>query len=74
MSEKTYEENIAKLEEIVRHLEQGDQTLENSLAWFEEGIKIIRLCQKQLDKVSERIQVLTHDVSINTTEDSEEVK
>lgn len=62
MSEKsTFEDNIKKLEETVRRLERGEITLEESLAAFEEGVSLIRLCQKQLDQAAHKIQVLTGD-------------
>lgn len=62
MSEKsTFEDNIKKLEETVRRLERGEITLEESLAAFEEGISLIRVCQQQLDQAAHKIQVLTED-------------
>jgi exodeoxyribonuclease VII small subunit len=57
----TYEENIKRLEEIVRRLEQGDISLEEGLTYFEEGIGLVRICQQQLDRVAQKIQVLTQD-------------
>jgi len=56
---KTYEENIRRLEEIVHRLEKGDISLEESLAAFEEGVNLIKICQQQLERVAERIQVVT---------------
>lgn len=57
----TYEDNIKRLEEIVRCLEQGDISLEEGLSYFEEGIGLVRICQQQLDRVAHKIQVLTQD-------------
>lgn len=57
----TYEENIKRLEEIVRYLEQGDISLEEGFAYFEEGIGLVRVCQQQLDRVAQKIQLLTQD-------------
>lgn len=57
----SYEENITRLEEIIRRLERGDVSLEEGLSFFEEGIALIKSCQKQLDRVSQRIRVLTGD-------------
>lgn len=58
---RPYEENIKKLEEIIRRFERGDISLEEGLNSFEEGITLIKACQKQLDRVAQRIQVLTGD-------------
>jgi exodeoxyribonuclease VII small subunit len=58
MAEEKFEKALAKLEDIVRRMEQGDLTLEESLKAFEEGIRLSRLCAKRLDEAERRIQVL----------------
>jgi len=59
MTEKTkFDEALTRLESIVERLEDGDLSLEESLAIFEEGIKLARLCTKQLDEVERRIEML----------------
>jgi len=55
----TYEENIRRLEDIVHLLEKGDISLEDGLTAFEEGVGLIKVCQQQLERVSQRIQVVT---------------
>lgn len=61
MSEKnkTYEENIRRLEDLVSLLEKGDVTLEEGLTAFEEGVGLIKVCQQQLERVATKIQVVT---------------
>ena len=46
---KTFEESMARLEEIVRAMERGDVALEESLKLFQEGTELVRSCQKLLD-------------------------
>ena len=46
---KTFEENMARLEQIVALLEKGDAQLTDSLALFEEGTKLAAQCRKELD-------------------------
>lgn len=46
---KTFEESMARLEQIVRAMEQGDVALEESLKLFQEGTELVRSCQKLLD-------------------------
>lgn len=58
MAEEKFEKALAKLEDIVRRMEQGDLALEESLKAFEEGIRLSRLCAKRLDEAERRIQVL----------------
>nr|WP_325213243.1 exodeoxyribonuclease VII small subunit [uncultured Oscillibacter sp.] len=51
----TFEQQIARLEEIVSALEQGDVQLADSLALFEEGTKLIAACTKQLDQAEQQV-------------------
>ena len=57
MSEKkaTFEQQLARLEEIVAALEKGDAQLADSLALFEEGTKLIASCSKQLDQAEQQV-------------------
>ena len=45
----TFEQATARLDEIVKLLEKGDAPLDKSLALFEEGAKLIKVCGKMLD-------------------------
>jgi exodeoxyribonuclease VII small subunit len=58
MAKEKFEEALEKLEEIVRRMEAGDMTLEESLKAFEEGIKLSRLCAKKLDEADRRVDLL----------------
>ena len=51
----TFEQQLARLEEIVSALEQGDVQLADSLALFEEGTKLIAACTKQLDQAEQQV-------------------
>ncbi len=59
MSNVTFEQNIARLEEIVKILEQGNASLEESISLFEEGIKITGECNKTLENAKQKISILT---------------
>ena len=52
---KTFEEQIARLEEIVSLLERGDAQLADSLSLFEEGTKLISACSKELDQAEQTV-------------------
>ena len=52
---KTFEEQIARLEEIVSLLEAGDAPLADSLTLFEEGTKLIASCSKELDQAEQKV-------------------
>ena len=51
----TFEQQLARLEEIVAALEKGDAPLADSLALFEEGNKLIAACSKQLDQAEQQV-------------------
>ena len=46
---QTFEESMARLEQIVRAMERGDVALEESLKLFQEGTELVRSCSKLLD-------------------------
>jgi len=53
-----FEEALKKLEEIVDGLESGDTPLDESLAQYEEGVKLVRFCQKKLAEARKKIEIL----------------
>ena len=53
-AKKTFEENMARLEEIVSKLEKGDAQLGDSLKLFEEGTKLVGLCRRKKAKTVEK--------------------
>ena len=57
----SFEESLEKLELIVDKLESGEETLENTLSLYEEGIKISKNCRKILDKAKQKVIVLKKD-------------
>jgi len=54
-----FEQSITELEEIVRQLEKGELTLEDSLKQFEKGIGLARRCQDVLHQAEQKIETLT---------------
>ena len=56
---KSFEDNIARLEEIVSLLERGDAKLADSLKLFEEGTKLAASCGNMLDEAEQRVVRLT---------------
>lgn len=56
--ERTFEEALARLEQIVEALERGDAPLHEALALFEEGVGVARLCSRRLDEAETKIRTL----------------
>lgn len=55
MSEKTFEQSLARLEEIVKLLEKGDAPLNESLGMFEEGAGLVKTCSQLLDEAEQKV-------------------
>ena len=55
----SFEEALARLEEIVRSLESGNAPLDASLSMFEEGISLVKYCNGKLDGAEQKIKILT---------------
>ena len=53
---KTFEQSMARLEQIVRAMERGGVALEESLKLFQEGTELVRSCGKLLDDAQLQIQ------------------
>ena len=76
-----FEDALSELESIVEQLEHGELSLEESLAAFEEGIRLSRICSKRLDEAERKIEILikgkngqlqTEDFGLESSEEDEE--
>ena len=56
---KTFEESMARLEQIVRAMERGDVALEESLNLFREGTALLQTCGKLLDDAELQVKMVT---------------
>ncbi|MGN6547583.1 MAG: exodeoxyribonuclease VII small subunit [Aureliella sp.] len=59
LAECSFEDALKRLEELVRHLEQGNVPLEQSLAEYSEAVQLLRVCQGKLDAAQCRIELLS---------------
>ncbi len=58
MAKKTFENALAKLEQITEELEAGDLSLEKSLDKFNEGIALVQFCGSRLEEAKGRVELL----------------
>ena len=72
----TFEQKMARLEEIVSKLEKGDAQLGDSLKLFEEGTRLVSACRDELDKAEQQVVKLQKgpdgepvELPFETTED-----
>ena len=56
--EMSFEESILALEGIVKKMEDGSATLEESLANFEEGVRLIRFYTEALENAEQKVKIL----------------
>lgn len=57
----SFEEALAELETIVRTMEEGKTSLEESLASYERGTSLLKFCQQALTAAEQKLQVLEKD-------------
>ena len=55
---KSFEQNMQRLEQIVRAMERGDVALEESLKLFQEGTELVRSCGKLLDEAQLQVKMI----------------
>lgn len=61
--EPSFEEGLARLEELVLSLEDRGLSLDKALAAFEEGLSLSASLRKKLDEASGKVEVLTRDLA-----------
>ena len=57
----SFEENMLRLEQIVRAMEQGDIALDESLKLFREGTELVEKCGKMLDEAELQVKKIIVD-------------
>jgi exodeoxyribonuclease VII small subunit len=58
MAKPTFENALARLEQLTGELESGDLSLDASLKKFDEGIKLVAFCNKNLTEVRAKVELL----------------
>lgn len=56
--EKTIEETLKELDELIKKLESGESSLEDSFQFYEKGMKLIKSCNDKIDKVEKKLIVI----------------
>ena len=59
--EPGFEESLASLEAIVDKLERGELPLEQALSLFQDGVDLAARCQRQLEEVQRKVEILTRE-------------
>lgn len=61
------EQAVERLEGLVNEMETSQLPLETLITRYEEGLRLVKLCQEKLDAAEQRIQIITRDVRGKTT-------
>ena len=69
---KTFEEAMAKLDEIVTSMQNNELPLEEALNAYKEGNKLVQFCQKKLTDVEEQLKMFDGNTLIDLPEDNQE--
>ena len=57
----TFEQNLQRLEQIVRAMERGDAPLDESMKLFQEGTELIKNCSNLLDQAQLKVNMILAD-------------
>ncbi len=63
---KNFEKNLDRLEEISAKIKSPDISLEEALSSFEEGIKLAKSMEKEIDRIEGKIQILMNQPVTDT--------
>ena len=61
MAVKKFEERLSRLEELAEKLKEGKLPLEEAIALFEEGVKLAKSLEKDLNRIERRVEILTKE-------------
>ena len=60
-AEKSFEESLNRLEEIVNDMENTDPDLDKALQLFTEGVELVRFCSSKLSGAKKKIEILVNE-------------
>lgn len=64
MANKKFQTKLNRLETIVTAMEQDDLELEKAMKYFEEGVSLVKSCEKDLDQAEAKVTMLLDDDEI----------
>ena len=67
MATKKFEDRLSRLEELADKLKEGKLPLEEAIALFEEGVKLAKSLEKDLNRIERRVEILTREPAEDET-------
>ena len=71
VTKKTFEERLERLEELGDEIRKNDIPLDDAIKAFEEGIKLARALEKDLEKIESRVELLMNGTEAGPDESPE---
>lgn len=68
---KDFESALERLEEITELLESGENSLEDSIAFYTEGLEIAKFCSQKLSEAEKKIKIIADRQGLMVEEDFE---
>ncbi len=59
--QNTFDQSLKKLEEVVKRLETGELTLEDSIELYQEGMELARQCHVKLEAAEQKVQQIVRE-------------
>ena len=59
--EANFEQAMKRLEAIVEQMESGELSLEDLIVRYEEGMRLVKVCQERLASAEQRIEIITRN-------------
>lgn len=69
MEEKKFEDAIVELEEIIKQLESGELSLDDSMEKFKQGVELANICNKKLEQAEKSITQLIENADGTVSEE-----
>ena len=70
-AKKTFEERLERLEELGDEIRKSDIPLDDAIKAFEEGVKLARTLEKDLEKIESRIEILMNGADAGSDQEAE---
>ena len=70
-NKKSFEERLQRLEELGDEIRKNNVPLDDAIKAFEEGVKLARTLEKDLDKIESRIEILMNRDEANSDEEAD---
>ena len=68
-----FNKGLAELEVIINKMESGDLSLEDSLKYFEKGVKLHRKCHSALTDAEQRVNILSEEDNYKTEKSLDDI-